>query len=111
MENINHPEKEEVFAFIDKVKGITKDSIKTAKRRRGIKLSGNELYQHIKDTYVDQIEDEANIDGFSDDFEYYDNIIGWSVEKYIEAEEPEREDDWSYRDELADKLKDYWMQI
>lgn len=111
LENINHPKKEEVFAFIDKVKGITKDSTKLAKRRRGIKLSGNELYQHIKDTYVDQIEDEANIDDFVDEFDYYDNIIGWAVEKYIEAEEPEREDDWGYRDELADNLKDYWMPI
>ena len=91
--------------------GDSKAGPTRAKRRRGIKLSGNELYQHIKDTYVDQIEDEANIDDFVDDFEYYDNIIGWSVEKYIEAEEPEREDDWSYRDELADKLKDYWMPI
>ena len=100
-----------VKKVIKEQRGDIPKDVKLAKRRRGIKLSGNELYQHIKDPYVDQIEDEANIDDFSDDYEYYDNIIGWAVEKYIEAEEPEREDDWAYRDELADNLKDYWMPI
>ena len=88
---------------------LTKIVSKVIKEQRGD--IPKELSKHILNTYVGQIEDEANIDDFSDDFEYYDNIIGWAVEKYIEAEEPEREDDWGYRDELADNLKDYWMPI
>ena len=111
LENINHPKKEEVFAFIDKVKGITKDSTKLAKRRRGIKLSGNELYQHILDNYISPIMDEHSMDEFRDDFHYYDNVIGWGIDKYIESEEPEREDDWDYRDELEEKIKDWWQPI
>lgn len=111
LENINHPEKEEVFAFIDKVKGVTKDSIKLAKRRRGIKLSGNELYQHILDNYISPIMDEHSMDEFRDDFHYYDNVIGWGIDKYIESEEPEREDDWDYRDELEEKIKDWWRPV
>ena len=50
-------------------------------------------------------------DDFMDEFDYYDNIIDWAVEKYIEAEEPDKEDDWSYRAKLADNLKDYWAPI
>ncbi len=111
LENINHPKKEEVFAFIDKVKGITPGSIKLANRRRGIKLSGNDLYKHILKTYVGQIEAGTDMDDFMDEFDYYDNIIDWAVEKYIEAEEPDKEDDWSYRAKLADNLKDYWEPI
>lgn len=110
LENINHPEKEAVFAFIDKIKGESEDSIKLAKRRRGIKLSGDELSKHILNTYVPQIQDEFGND-FSDEFEYYDNVINGAVDKYIEAEEPDKEDDWNYKDELADNLKDYWMPI
>ena len=111
LENINHPEKEEVFAFIDKVKGITKDSIKLAKRRRGIKLSGNELYQHILDNYISPIMDEHSMDEFRDDFHYYDNVIGWGIEKYLESEEPEREEDWDYRDELENEIKNWWQPV
>ena len=111
LENINHPEKEEVFAFIDKVKGVTKDSIKLAKRRRGVKLSGNELYQHILDNYISPVMDETDMDDFIEDFAYYDNVIGWGIEKYLESEEPEREEDWDYRDELENEIKDWWQPI
>jgi len=111
LENINHPEKEEVFAFIDKVKGVTKDSIKLAKRRRGVKLSGNELYQHILDNYISPIMDENEMDNFTDDFHYYDNVIGWGIEKYLESEEPEREEDWDYRDELENEIKNWWQPV
>ena len=111
LENINHPEKEEVFAFIDKVKGVTKDSIKLAKRRRGVKLSGNELYQHILDNYISPIMDETEMDNFTDDFHYYDNVIGWGIEKYLESEEPEREEDWDYRDELENEIKNWWQPV
>ena len=111
LENINHPEKEEVFAFIDKVKGVTKDSIKLAKRRRGVKLRGNELYQHILDNYISPIMDEHSMDEFRDVFDYYDNAIGWGIGKYLESEEPEREDDWDYRDELENEIKDWWQPV
>ena len=111
LENINHPKKEEVFAFIDKVKGVTKDSIKLANRRRGIKLSGNDLYKHILKNYIGPVMDEHDMDEFGDEFEYYDNVIGWGIEQYLESEEPEREEDWSYRAKLADNLKDYWAPI
>ncbi len=111
LENINHPEKEEVFAFIDKVKGVTKDSIKLAKRRRGVKLSGNELYQHILDNYITPVMDETHIDNFTDDFHYYDNVIGWGIENYLESEEPEREDDYDYRNELEENIKDWWQPV
>ena len=67
--------------------------------------------KHILKTYVSQIEKGADMDDFMDEFDYYDNIIDWAVEKYIEAEEPDKEDDWSYRAKLADNLKDYWMPI
>jgi hypothetical protein len=69
------------------------------------------LPKHILKTYVRQIEDGTDMDDFMDEFDYYDNIIDWAVEKYIEAEEPDKEDDWSYRAKLADNLKDYWMPI
>ena len=108
---INHPEKEEVFAFIDKVKGVTKDSIKLAKRRRGVKLSGNELYQHILDNYITPVMDETHIDNFTDDFHYYDNVICWGIENYLESEEPEREDDYDYRNELEENIKDWWQPV
>jgi len=111
LENINHPKKEEVFAFIDKVKGVSKDSIKLAKRRRGFKLSGNDLYKYILDKYIGPVMDEHGRDEFGDDFEYYDNVIGWGIEQYLESEEPEREDDWDYRDELENEIKDWWQPI
>jgi len=111
LENINHPKKEEVFAFIDKVKGVSKDSIKLAKRRRGFKLSGNDLYKYILDKYIGPVMDEHGRDEFGDDFEYYDNVIGWGIEQYLESEEPEREDDWDYRDELEDEIRDWWQPI
>ena len=111
LENINHPKKEEVFAFIDKVKGITPGSIKLAKRRRGVKLSGNDLYKHILDNYIRPVMAQHDMDEFGDDFEYYDNVIGWGIEQYLESEEPEREDDWDYRDELENEIKDWWQPI
>ena len=111
LENINHPKKEEVFAFIDKVKGITPGSIKLAKRRRGIKLSGNDLYKHILDNYIEPVMDEHGRDEFGDEYNYYDNVIGWGIEQYLETEEPEREDDWDYRDELENEIKDWWAPI
>ena len=111
LENINHPKKEEVFAFIDKVKGITPGSIKLAKRRRGFKLSGNDLYKHILKNYIGPVMDEHDMDEFGGDFEYYDNVIGWGIEQYLESEEPEREDDWDYRDELENEIKDWWQPI
>ena len=111
LENINHPKKEEVFAFIDKLKGVSKDSIKLAKRRRGIKLTDDDLYQHILDNYIEPLMDEHDMDEFGDEFEYYDNVIGWGIEQYLESEEPEREDDWDYRDELEDEIRDWWQPI
>jgi hypothetical protein len=81
------------------------------KRPRIGSQMGKGLSKHILDTYVSAIEDEIDMNDFGDDFEYYDNVIGWAVEKYIEAEEPEREDDWDYRDQLDDDLKNYWMPI
>lgn len=111
LENINHPKKEEVFAFIDKVKGITKDSIKLAKRRRGVRPIGDDLYEYILDNYIEPVMDEHDMDQFGDEFEYYDNVIGWGVEQYLESEEQEREDDWDYRDELENEIRDWWSPI
>jgi len=111
LENINHPEKEEVFAFIDKVKGITPGSIKLAKRRRGVKLSGNDLYKHILDKYIRPVMAQHDMDEFGDDFGYYDNVIGWGIEQYLKSEKPDKEEDWDYRDELENEIKDYWSPI
>jgi len=111
LENINHPEKEEVFAFIDKVKGITPGSIKLAKRRRGVKLSGNDLYKHILDNYIRPVMAQHDMDEFGDDFGYYDNVIGWGIEQYLKSEKPDKEEDWDYRDELENEIKDYWSPI
>lgn len=115
LENINHPKKEEVFEFIDNIKqeGITKDSSMLSRRRRGQwrKLSGDDLYKHILDKYIGPVMDEHDMDGFVDEFEYYDNVIGWGIENYLESEEPEREDDWDYRGELENEIKDWWQPI
>jgi len=109
LENINHPKKEEVFAFIDKVKGITPGSIKLANRRRGIKLSGIDLYKLILKNYIGPVMDEHDMG--DDVYNYYDNVIGWGIEKYLKSEEPERKDDWDYRDELENEIKDWWQPI
>ena len=113
LENINHPKKEEVFEFIDNIKqgGITKDSSMLSRRRRGMKLSGNELYRHILDKYINPVMEEENMDDFGDPFEYYDNVIGWGIENYLESEEPEREDDYDYRSYLEEKIKDWWQPV
>ena len=73
--------------------------------------TGEELYRHILNKYIGPIMDEKNMDDFGDPFAYYDNVIGWGIEKYLETEEPEREDDWDYRDELEEEIKDWWMPI
>tara|TARA_B100000963_G_scaffold56536_1_gene44585 strand:+ start:5884 stop:6174 length:291 start_codon:yes stop_codon:yes gene_type:complete len=73
--------------------------------------TGEELYRHILDKYIGPIMDKHNMDEFGDAFSYYDNVIGWGIEKYLETEEPEREDDWDYRDELEEEIKDWWMPI
>lgn len=111
LENINHPKKEEVFAFIDKVKGITSGSIKLAKRRRGIILSGDDLYQYIYDNYIVPEMDERNINDFIDEFTYYDNIIDWGIQEYLASEEPELEsEEYDEKfEELGNGIKDYWM--
>ena len=110
LENINHPKKEEVFAFIDKVKGITPDSIKLAKRRRGIILSGDDLYQYIYDNYIVPEMDERNMNDFIDEYAYYNNIIDWGIQEYLASEEPDLEseeyDEKFY--ELGNAIKDYW---
>lgn len=116
LENINHPKKEEVYAFIDQIlpreqEDITRDSSMLSRRRRGMNLSGNELYRYILDKYINPVMDEHDMDEFGDEFEYYDNVIGWGIENYLESEEPEREDDWDYRDELENEIKDWWQPI
>ncbi len=115
LENINHPKKEEVFEFIDNIKqeGITKDSSMLSRRRRGQwrKLSGDDLYKHILDKYIGPVMDEHDMDGYGFVNEYYDNVIGWGIENYLESEEPEREDDWDYRGELENEIKDWWQPI
>lgn len=69
------------------------------------------LYKNILNNYIFPIMDEYSMDDFGDEFEYYDNVIGWGIEKYLESEEPEREDDYNYRDELENGIKDWWMPI
>jgi hypothetical protein len=110
LENINHPKKEEVFAFIDKVKGITPDSIKLAKRRRGIILSGDDLYKYIYDNYIEPEMAQRNMNDFIDEFAYYDNIIDWGIQEYLAAEEPDLEsEEYDEKfDELGNAIKDYW---
>jgi hypothetical protein len=75
------------------------------------KLSGDDLYKHILDKYIRPVMDEHGRDEFGDEFEYYDNVIGWGIEQYLESEEPEREDDWNYRGELENEIKDWWQPI
>ena len=110
LENINHPKKEEVFAFIDKVKGITPDSIKLAKRRRGIILSGDDLYKYIYDNYIEPEMAQRNMNDFIDEFAYYDNIIDWGIQEYLASEEPDLEsEEYDEKfDELGNAIKDYW---
>ena len=76
-----------------------------------VKLSGNDLYKHILKKYISSVMDEHDMDEFGDEFEYYDNVIGWGIEKYLESEEIERKDDWDYRDELENEIKDWWQPI
>ena len=113
LDNINHPKKEEVFEFIDDITvgGISKDTSKLAKRRRGIKLSGNDLYKHIVDNYIAGIMVNHPMDDIRDQIAYYENLIGWGIEQYLEGEEPNRQDDWGYREELREKIKYWWQPI
>jgi len=113
LENINHPKKEEVFAFIDKVKGITPDSIKLAKRRRGIILSGDDLYQYIYDNYIEPEMAQRNMNDFIDEFAYYDNIIDWGIQEYLASEEPDLEsEEYDEKfEELENEIKDWWRPI
>ena len=73
--------------------------------------TGEELYRHILDNYIGPVMEEHVMDEFGDEFEYYDNVIGWGIEQYIDSEEPEREDDWDYRDDLENEIKDWWQPI
>jgi len=74
-------------------------------------LAGDDLYDHILKVYVANEEESDDIDNYSDEFEYYDNIIYHAVEEYISQEEPDREDDDEYKDEITDGLKNYWQPI
>lgn len=74
-------------------------------------LAGDELSKHIYATYVGPELEADDEDNYSDEFEYYDNIIYHAVGKYIEAEEPEREYDDEYIDELQEDLKEWWQPI
>lgn len=75
------------------------------------KLKGDDLYAHILNVYVSNEEESDDMDNYSDEFEYYDNIIYHAVEEYISQEEPDKEDDDDYKDEITDGLKDYWRPI
>jgi hypothetical protein len=55
--------------------------------------------------------DDYSMDEASDEFTYYDNVIDWGIEKYIHSEEPDRENDWNYRDYLGNMVKDCWVPI
>jgi len=74
-------------------------------------ISKNGLYQRILNKYVGKVQDEDSMDNYSDEFEYYDNVITQAVADFINAEEPEKEDDYDYKDELENGLKDYWSPI
>jgi hypothetical protein len=74
-----------------------------------VKLSGNDLYKHILKNYIGPVMDEHDMG--DDEYNYYDNVIGWGIEKYLKSEEPERKDDWDYRDELENEIKDWWQPI
>ena len=74
-------------------------------------LTGDDLYDHILKVYVSNEEESDDMENYSDEFEYYDNIIYHAVEEYISQEEPDREDDDDYKDEITDGLKNYWQPI
>ena len=76
-----------------------------------IDLEGDELMSHILITYVSQIEGENKVEDFQDEFEYYDNIISWSIAAYLEAERPNDVDDDDLADDLGQELKEYWEPI
>ncbi len=82
----------------------------TSNTTNGI-LSGDELMNHILTKYVDQIEKENDMADFPDEFEYYDNIITWSVIRYLETERPNDDEDDDLIDELSQELKEYWSPI
>jgi len=95
-----------------KIKDIFKEEFMSAVGNpKPIKLKGDELLQHILTKYVSKIEDELDIDDFSDEFEYYDNVIYQAVEEYIKSEELDKEYDDEYKDDLTDGLKNYWQPI
>ena len=73
--------------------------------------TGDELSKHILTKYVPMAEAESGDDDFGDRFSYYDNIISQAVNLYIMAEEPNREMDDDYIDEISDQLKMYWAPI
>ena len=87
------------------------DIKRIVKRVLNEQRTGEGLYRHILENYIGPIMDKHNMDDFGDPFSYYDNVIGWGIEKYLETEEPEREDDWDYRDELEEEIKDWWQPI
>ncbi|MFA5586345.1 MAG: hypothetical protein WDA02_07345 [Saccharofermentanales bacterium] len=76
-----------------------------------VNMEGDDLMDHILTNYVPIQEEENDIDDFSDEFEYYDNIISWAVNDYIEKERPSEIDNDDLIDELMDELKDYWSPI
>ena len=53
--------------------------------------------------------EENSSDDFGDEFEYADNIISWSVDKFLELPENENYDD--YYDEIVDYLKDNYGEM
>lgn len=81
--------------------------------KRVIKEQTNEdmLCHNILHNYIFPIMDEHSIDEASDEFTYYDNVINWGIEEYIHSEEPNKEDNWIYRDYLYNIVRDSWIPI
>ena len=77
----------------------------------GVTNNPDELCNNILNNYIFPIMDDYSMDEASDEFTYYDNVIDWGIEKYIHSEEPDRENDWNYRDYLGNMIKDCWMPI
>jgi hypothetical protein len=102
--------------FYDNLDGKVKDMFKEAYMKevdspditlpKLSKPKGDELYQYIIDKYVEPVEDELDIRDFSDEFEYYDNVIFQAVEEYMSQEDKNAD-----IDELTDGLKNYWQPI
>lgn len=97
----------------DQRNDIPKDSSmlsRLSRIRRGMKLSGDDLYQYVYDNYIEPEMSQRNVNDFIDEYAYYNNIIDWGIQEYLASEEPDLEseeyDEKFY--ELGNAIKDYW---